>query len=753
MRLKKSLRYVLYSLVIFLVVFVLLFNSRIFHRSPNWSKGTFDVFDPVHGIYPGQRQLSGQNPDNMLGLSRREAKLVDRVHDVEDENRRLKHHLSVSQNQIIALLGEQKNELEKRKVDDDYDEGGGEEGHNSKQPCNHHSSAKNGGSALPKCEVVHLAIVCAGFNSTRTVVTLIKSILFYRHHPIHFHFITDSASKMVMETLFETWLLPQVQVSFYSSEDVVKDVSWIPNKHYSGIFGLLKLTLPKILPTSLDRVIVLDTDVVLATDIGRLWQLFGAFQSPEALGLVENQSDWYIPGKLWKSHSPWPALGRGFNTGVILMDLAKLRALNWSQLWRLVAEKDLVTMYGTSLADQDIFNGLLKQHPSLVHRLPCQWNLQLSDNTRSEICYSSGVHDLYIIHFNSPKKLNVKNKNVEYFRNHYLTFQQYDGNLLRRELFDCNASAPTLQPVLSPNQGRSGIDKEQDDKCWELEKARDRVYRTHPFYLDFQSSKESSDEDDDITLVTQLSMDRLHMVESLCNQWKGPISLSLYLSDAEADQFVKFAQNSKVLNERRNVGYHIVYKEGEFYPVNYLRNVALKFVESEYVFLSDIDFLPGAEAYSSLQKAANHLLSTGQETKRALVVPAFETQRYRLDDFPRSKADVIRLLDEGTLFTFRYHEWTRGHDATNYGKWRTATTPYKIQWEPDFEPYVVLPKEDAILYDRRFVGFGWNKVSHIMELAYRGTEFVVLPNVFIVHIPHAPSLDIAKYRSSDLYRR
>lgn len=30
----------------------------------------------------------------------------------------------------------------------------------------------------------------------------------------------------------------------------------------------------------------------------------------QALGLVENQSDWYL-GKLWKKHKPWPALGRG----------------------------------------------------------------------------------------------------------------------------------------------------------------------------------------------------------------------------------------------------------------------------------------------------------------------------------------------------------------------------------------------------------------------------------------------------------
>ena len=40
-----------------------------------------------------------------------------------------------------------------------------------------------------------------------------------------------------------------------------------------------------------------------------------------------------------------------------------------------------------------------------------------------------------------------------------------------------------------------------------------------------------------------------------------------------------------------------------------------------------------------------------------------------------------------------------------------------------------------------------------MELAFRQTEFVVLPNVFTVHIPHAPSLDLASYRSSDHYRK
>lgn len=86
------------------------------------------------------------------------------------------------------------------------------------------------------------------------------------------------------------------------------------------------------------------------------------------------------------------------------------------------------------------------------------------------------------------------------------------------------------------------------------------LYRTHPYYLEY-TVKEIEDEHD-ITLVAQLSIDRLHMVESLCNQWEGPVSLALYLSDTEADQFVKFAQSSAILQNRKNVGYHIVYREG-----------------------------------------------------------------------------------------------------------------------------------------------------------------------------------------------
>ena len=58
-------------------------------------------------------------------------------------------------------------------------------------------------------QVLHVAIVCAGFKDSRRVVTLIKSMLFYRRQPLHFHFISDEAAQLVLKTLFETWKLQQ----------------------------------------------------------------------------------------------------------------------------------------------------------------------------------------------------------------------------------------------------------------------------------------------------------------------------------------------------------------------------------------------------------------------------------------------------------------------------------------------------------------------------------------------------------------
>lgn len=116
------------------------------------------------------------------------------------------------------------------------------------------------------------------------------------------------------------------------------------------------------------------------------------------------------------------------------------------------------------------------------------------------------------------------------------------------------------------------------------------------------------------------------MVDSFI--FTGPISLALYLSDAEAEEFQHFVLESDYLRSRTNVGYHIIYKQGVstnffmflnycmlilslffkyLYPINLLRNVALDQVRTPFVFLSDIDFLPMPNLHSVLKKAIDVL--------------------------------------------------------------------------------------------------------------------------------------------------
>jgi len=63
-------------------------------------------------------------------------------------------------------------------------------------------------------------------------------------------------------------------------------------------------------------------------------------------------------------------------------------------------------------------------------------------------------------------------------------------------------------------------------------------------------------------LATQCSIDRIALLEELSKHWPGVISVALYLTDSEVQSFLDFIQSSPELRDRKNIAYHIVYKEG-----------------------------------------------------------------------------------------------------------------------------------------------------------------------------------------------
>lgn len=41
-----------------------------------------------------------------------------------------------------------------------------------------------------------------------------------RRNPLHFHFITDTVANQILSSLFQSWMVPSVQVSFYDADEL-----------------------------------------------------------------------------------------------------------------------------------------------------------------------------------------------------------------------------------------------------------------------------------------------------------------------------------------------------------------------------------------------------------------------------------------------------------------------------------------------------------------------------------------------------
>ena len=97
-----------------------------------------------------------------------------------------------------------------------------------------------------------------------------------------------------------------------------------------------------------------------------------------------------------------------------------------------------------------------------------------------------------------------------------------------------------------------------------------------------------------VTLVTQISFDRISRIEEICHRWTGPLSVAVYLTDADLVPFIQLLKTEFpcVMKLSSEVQLHLVFRIGSMYPTNMLRNLAMKYVHTPYVFILDADFLP-----------------------------------------------------------------------------------------------------------------------------------------------------------------
>ena len=227
---------------------------------------------------------------------------------------------------------------------------------------------------------------------------------------------------------------------------------------------------------------------------------------------------------------------------------------------------------------------------------------------------------------------------------------------------------------------------------------------------------DQSAEAPDVTMVTQLSFDRINLLPRLLAGWTGPASVTLYLRDSDLEALAMLLERWNLLNSDRAgrssppLQIHVVYQEGEHYPVNFLRNVALDGVSTMFVFVVDIDFVVPASLYATIRaRMATTLGAT------ALIIPAFETDLYAyklaskkaalVGQLRGSKSDLLNLSSSSSSSSssslsapaavrpFRVREWPAGHNLTNFARWAESSAPYVVEWQQGCEPYVVVSSQ------------------------------------------------------------
>ncbi|TNN08072.1 LARGE xylosyl- and glucuronyltransferase 2 isoform 1, partial [Schistosoma japonicum] len=101
------------------------------------------------------------------------------------------------------------------------------------------------------------------------------------------------------------------------------------------------------------------------------------------IGIVaeQNPTFYYNMGQQF-----WPTLGYGYNAGVLLFHLSRLRARGWDRIWMKIGLNLMNEKGVLPTAEQDVINAVLNQNKRWLYEIPCEWNIQLSAFSRRERC-------------------------------------------------------------------------------------------------------------------------------------------------------------------------------------------------------------------------------------------------------------------------------------------------------------------------------------------------------------------------------
>ncbi|TGZ49918.1 hypothetical protein CRM22_010892 [Opisthorchis felineus] len=255
---------------------------------------------------------------------------------------------------------------------------------------------------------IHLFLVIPDFKTLEKTETMLKSLLFYQGRldetfvectptlnkpesikcsdldllatasSLTLHVAaSDSLGDQTAE-LFGDFHVEDLTVQLYSLESCLDLISVERNGKASDTVELLKLFAPKILNDEVEKVIILDANVLIVANIGELWDHFDQFNSEQAIGAVCEQGQ-DCSRSCSTGDGEFPT--HGINTGLLLLNLNELRRLEW---WNMTGADGQTEE--SRLTDRGLINRILERNENLYYKLPCQWNVQIIADSGLDCC-------------------------------------------------------------------------------------------------------------------------------------------------------------------------------------------------------------------------------------------------------------------------------------------------------------------------------------------------------------------------------
>ncbi|TRY71868.1 hypothetical protein TCAL_12727 [Tigriopus californicus] len=261
-----------------------------------------------------------------------------------------------------------------------------------------------------------------------------------------------------------------------------------------------------------------------------------------------------------------------------------------------------------------------------------------------------------------------------------------------------------------------------------------------------------------VTLFSQSSLDHLSSLVKVGEQWKGPISVAIYVPGVDfhlTKLYINYLQNCHPqLMSRMTVHFGVPldctpdieapnipislgdcpsneivvdtlvswraekvirFLNNTPYPYNTLRNLARNAVQTEYLMMIDMELIPSQNMFQGLEEFLRQNKTKDCFTC-AYVIPQFEIEPSAYWELPKAKKQLITMVKSKLAEPFYGSKYKPLSHCVEGYKWLDVPDSSKVEiafrmnYTSLCEPIVVL-RSTAPGYQNEFRGFGFDRVS------------------------------------------